>query len=214
MLVLVGEGYELRLDRRAVARSGRLYLSVVEWGVGDGCAQRVVHLLVGVCRPAWQLFEMSWRRHIRESVIVGLARLFLHILEVNRAAVDAHRCAGLHSRCCYAVSGDALGEVEHGWLGASASWHLMLAHVHESVEECSGCYHYCLCSERDAPHRLYAHRLAVLYDQLAGFVLPDVEVVGAVELRAPFPDELAAVALRSRAPYCRSLSAVEHAELY
>ena len=44
-------------------------------------------------------------------------------------------------------------------------------------------------------------------------VLPDVEIGGVVEDFAPFPDELAAVALSARAPHGRAFRFVEHAEL-
>ena len=79
------------------------------------------------------------------------------------------------------MSCNALCEVQHGRFGASASRHLASANVHQSVEECSGCYYYRLGAERHAPHRLYTHSLAILHKQLAGFVLPDVKAVDTVE---------------------------------
>ena len=146
-------------------------------------------------------------------MVVGFARLTLHILEVYATTVDAYRRTRLHSLRRYAVTRDALREVKDGRFGASASRYLLPSHVHQSVKERARCDDYSLCTERHAPDRLHAYRLSVLDKQLAGFVLPDVEVVHTVETGAPFPYKLSSVALCTRAPYCRTFTAVEHTEL-
>ena len=113
-----------------------------------------------------------------------------------------------------AVARDALAEVVYRRLGAAPSLHLPAAYVHEPVEERARCDDGALGAELRSPYSPHSYGGAVLHDELVGLVLPDVETVGGVEGLAPLPDELAAVALRSRAPYRRALPSVEHAELY
>ena len=133
--------------------------------------------------------------------------------------------------------GDALGEKECCRLGDTSAGHLLPAYVHQSVEECSGCYHHTLCPQLGTPDGAHAchvplvggcpgiaglhirvgeHCCGLLFVdyQLHHLVLPDVQVVGIVEHGAPFPDEFLPVALSPWRPYGRPFRAVQHPELY
>ena len=101
-------------------------------------------------------------------------------------------------------------------LGAASALHLSVSYVHESVEEGSRSNYDGFCAELYAPDGPHADdTLGLLVDKkLVGLVLEDVKVRRVVEDSAPLPDELSAVALRTWAPYCRPLGAVQHAELY
>lgn len=94
-----------------------------------------MHLLIGVARPARQLWQLAVRTEERELMIVVLAGLFLHILEVNRALVDAHRSAGFHPSLSHSPPLDTLSEVVDGGFGAASALNFPSADVHEAVEE-------------------------------------------------------------------------------
>ena len=204
MLLLVGEGNQLCFYRGAVARPYALYLSVVERRVGQSASQRVVHLLVCIACPARQLLQHPVFSHEAELVEVVFALLYLHVLKVHRPHVYAHRRAGLHPCASYSVACYAFGQVFHGRLGYASAWQLLASYVQQSVQEGSRRYHHALGSQFNAPHGLHSRGLAVLYYELAGLVLPDVEVGRRVEHLAPFPYKLASVALCPRAPHGRA----------
>ena len=132
---------------------------------------------------------------------------------MHRTLVDAHGRSCLHPCRAYAVACDALGEAGHGRFGYASAGQLVAPDVHQSVEEGSGGHHHASRVQFHAPYSLYSNGSSVFHDQLACLILPDVEVGGIVEHRAPLPDELAAVALCTWAPYSGSLRTVEHAEL-
>ena len=149
----------------------------------------------------------------RELVPVGVARLLLGVLKVDGALVESDGCPGLHSSGPHAPPCYRLCEMISGRFRYPATCHLLVADVHQSVEERPGGYHHRTGPELHAPYRLYAYGDAVFHYQLFGLVLPDVEIVGMVEPVAPFPDKLSPVALRPWRPYGRSLALVEHSEL-
>ena len=198
MLVLVGEGDELRLYARTVAWTGGLYLSVEQRRVVKVGFQYVVYALVGVASPAGQLFQNAVRGHVAELMKVSLAVLPLGIFEVYRALVKSYGCARLHSCGANAPSRDGLGEVCNGRLGAASAWNLMSSDVHQTVEKGAGRDDDTLCAYLYAPYRAHADGFPVLYEQLVGLILPDVEIGGAVKSRPPPPDKLSSVALRAR----------------
>ena len=213
MLVFVRKGHELGLDGRTVARTDALDLTVVEWGVGQSAAERLVNITVGVACPARKLAQDALRRHEAELMEIRFTLLYLHVLEVNRASVDAYRRARLHPGGGYSVACYALGEMRYGRLGDASARHHAPSDVHEAVQECPGRDHDAACPQLGAPYRAHSGGAAVLNDELVGLVLPDVKPLRRVERRAPLPNELLAVALCPRAPHGRSLAAVEHAEL-
>ena len=214
MLFAFREGDQFGLYRWAIAWSYAVYLSVVKWRVGQALSEDVVHGGVGVADPAGELFQGSWSFEEAELVEVVFSFLHFHLFEVHRPFVDAHWCAGFHSRRGDAVAADALREVFDGGFCNPPSTYLAASDVQESVEECP-------CGDDDAfgldfcsPDCAHAGHLAVFHKQFLHLVLPDVESGGVVELFAPFPNELSPVALRPRAPHGRSFRTVEHSELY
>ena len=142
VLRFVGKGDQLGLYAWTVSRTNALYLSIEEWRVGQGRSQTLVNLWVGIGYPAGQLSHGPSFAHERELVEVVLAVLALHLIEVHAPAIYPHRCTCLHTSGGDAVSGDALGEVQAGWLGASSARPLCLADVHKPVEEGSCCDDY------------------------------------------------------------------------
>ena len=108
---------------------------------------------------------------------------------------------------------DALRQVRNGRFGdASASNHFA-PDVHQAVEKRARGDDNGLGPQLDAPDSAHADGLSVLYQQLIGLILPDVQTVGFIDMAPPFPDEFPAVALRPRAPDGRSFAQVQHAEL-
>ena len=174
-----------------------------------------MHLLIGVARPARQLWQLTVRPEERELVVVVLAGLFLHVLEVDRALVDAYRSAGFHPCLSHTPSLDAFGEVVDGGFGAASALDFPSADVHEAVEEGAGGDDDGPGAEFHAPYcsHSYDRPRGAVDEELVGLVLEDVEVRGVVEDMSPLPDELPAVALCPRTPHCRSFRAVEHTEL-
>ena len=182
-----------------------------------------MYSLVGVACPARQLLKNLVRCEEAELMEVVLALLYLHFIEMHRALVYPHGCAGLHPFRTDAVACYALGEMRHGWLCAPSSSHHLTPYVHQSVEESAGGHHHSLCSQLCPPDGPYSRHLRLFFaigvgilmrQQLVCLVLPDAEVGRVVEHAPPFPNEFCAVALSSRAPYGRTFAAVEHTELY
>ena len=214
VLLLAGKGDEFGLYRRAVARSGALYLPVEERRVCQSAAEYVVRLLVGITGPTRQLLQCAERSHITELMKSLFAGLLLCVFEVYTSSVDAYGCARLHTPYAYAVAGYALAEVQDSRLGASATRHLMLADVHESVEECACRHHHRAGMECYSPDGGNSHSHTVFDDECVCLVLPDIQIVGVVKYFAPFPDELSPVALRPWRPNGWAFSLIEHSELY
>ena len=97
VLITLRKGDDLRLDAGAITRTDTLDLSVVEWRVRQALPQDVVTSLVGVGRPATQLPQQTMLRiEEREFMEIILTRLFGHLLKMDTAGINAHRCSGLH----------------------------------------------------------------------------------------------------------------------
>ena len=116
---------------------------------------------------------------------------------------------------------DALGEMGYGRLcDTSARYHLP-SDMQQSVKEGASGDDDRLGMYLGTPDGAYAYYLFGLLlchsnrlnQEFVGLVLPDVKVGCAVQHAAPFPDELAAVALCTGTPYSRTLRTVQHAEL-
>ena len=164
MLLLVGKGDKLGFYRRAVARPDALYLSVVQRRVGQCGHERGVNVGVGVASPARELLQRPACWHEAEAVEVVLALLHLHVLKVDRAAVDAHGRAGLHPSGGHSVARDALGEASDGRFGNASARQMLASDVQQSVEEGACGEHHALRAQLNAPHGAYAHGAAVLHE--------------------------------------------------
>ena len=242
MLWTVREGDQLRFYRRTIAGTYRLYLTIVEWGIGQTAQQCLVDFGIGVAHPTRQLLQRtlggvvspvasSTKRGILAAVIgsskIGefvvsvLAILSLHILEMNATLIDTDGSARLHASRTDAVAGDAFGEMGHGGFGDASTRYHLPTDMHQAVEEGAAGDDDGLGPDFCAPDSLHAHHLIPdgetvrhrLYQQLIGLVLPDVEIRRGIQHGAPFPDKLTPVALGTRTPNGRSLAAIEHTEL-
>ena len=94
---LVGEGHDLRLDRRAVARSDALDHAGVDRAAVEVCADDGMCALVGIGKVADSLVFDRVRGGKRERLDLLVARLQLHAREVDRARIHARRRAGLEA---------------------------------------------------------------------------------------------------------------------
>ena len=92
---LVGEGHDLRLDRRAVARADALDHAGVDRAAVEVRADDGMRALVGIGQVAHGLVFDRVRGGKRERFDLRVARLQLHAREVHRARVHARRRAGL-----------------------------------------------------------------------------------------------------------------------
>ena len=151
--------------------------------------------------------------HIRELVPVGVTRLFFGVFKVDGSFVEPYWCPGFHPACTYAPLCDRPGEVMGSWFCNPSPCNLVMADVHESVEKSSCCYDDGTGTKLHTPYCPDANSLTVLHDELFRLVLPDVKIISVVEHPAPFPDELATIALGAWRPDGRPFAFVEHAEL-
>ena len=144
---------------------------------------------------------------------IVLPLLNLQLVEMHAPAVDAHRCTRLHPPVCDAMFGDGFGQfVRCRFRHASARQHGP-SHVHQSVEERARRQYHALGAERHAPQGDHSPHFAILYQQPAHGVLPDVQIRCILQHLTPRPNELIAVALRTRAPHGRPFRTVQYAEL-
>ncbi len=133
--------------------------------------------------------------HIGELMPVGVTGLLFCIFEMYCPFVEPHGCTSLHPSGAYPPACNRLCKMIGSRFCNPAPCHFMMADVHESVEEGSCGDDNSASTELDAPDRSYADCFTVLYDELVGLVLPDVEIIGVVEDAPPFPNKFSAVAL-------------------
>ena len=96
MLLAVGEYDQFSLYAGAISRSDALDLSVVEGRIFKALAQRIVHLLVGIARPARKLLQRACIADERKAMIVGFTGFYAHIFEMDGPSVYSHGGTGLH----------------------------------------------------------------------------------------------------------------------
>ena len=172
-----------------------------------------MHFLVGVHRPAGQLFQGPAFVEVTELIGSALSWLYFHILEMNAALIDTDRSASLHPRRTDPVPSDALCQMGDCRLRNSATRNHLPTDMHQSVEEGSCRQHHTLRIEFSTPDGSDTDGLAVFNKQLISLILPDVEVGGSIKMSAPLPDELPSIALSPWTPDGRTLAHVEHTEL-
>ena len=148
---------------------------------------------------------MTMRTIERELMIVGLSRLWFHLIKVYRTAVNAHRSTRLHAISTNTMARNALRKVVNSRLCASSTFYLSFPDMHQSIKEGARSDNHCACIDVNTPYRSDTQYLTILYQQFVGLILKDVEIVRMVEYCAPFPDKSATVTLRSRTPNGRSL---------
>ena len=92
---LIGEGHDLRLDGRAIARADALDHAGVDRAAVEVRADDGVRALVGIGQVAHGLVFNRVRGGKRKRLDLRVTRLQLHAREVHRACVHARRRAGL-----------------------------------------------------------------------------------------------------------------------
>ena len=120
-----------------------------------------MHFLVGVHRPAGQLFQGPAFVEVTELIGSALSWLDLHILEMNAALIDADRSASLHPRCADTMTGDAFCETGDCWLCNPTASHHLPSDMHQSVKESTSRQHHTLRIEFSAPDGADTDGLAV-----------------------------------------------------
>ena len=108
-------------------------------------------------------------------MIVCLARLHFHLVEVDRTGVDADRSSSFHSLTADSVFGDGIGQKVCCGLGATSAGNLLLTYVHQAIEEGAGGDDYGFCIEGSAPEGGQAFYFSVFNDDFGSFVLPDMK---------------------------------------
>ena len=139
-------------------------------------------------------------------------------IEMYRAAVEAHRRAGLHPVSGESESAQLFGNAGGGRLGTAATGKLHAANVHQPVQERAVGKHHGAGGEFHAESGFHAcdtRFLAIVVDGQAGNgVLPHPQVRRLLKLMTPVFRKPHAVNLGARAPHGGAFRAVEHAELY
>ena len=123
---LVGEGHDLRLDRRAVARSDALDHAGVDWAAVEVRADDGMRALVGIGQVAHGLVLDRVCGGKRERLDLLVARLQLHVRKVDRARIHARRRAGLEAAHAQPQRLAALGQRARGRqpVGAGIAQHI------------------------------------------------------------------------------------------
>ena len=220
--VLVGKAVDLVFHTGAVARAHAFDLAGEHGAAVKAAADDFVRALVGVRDPARHLLGVHGRmaheaEHGHGALVHAarhtVTRLFLALAEVNRAAVNARRRAGLQA---------ALGQLQFLETGAErhrrrvpcpASRVIVQAHVDLAIEERPGRQHHGARAEADAHLRHRAHHPVALHHQVIHGLLeqPQVGLVLQHAADGGFVED--AVGLRACGAHGRAFGAVEGAEL-
>ncbi len=142
MLFLVSEGHQFCFYAGTISWPNALDLTIIERRVRQSLSQSLMHFLVGISYPARQLWELSDFSHEGEFVKITLARLQLHLIEVDSPSVHSNRRTCFHPACRDTMLRDAFCQMKAWAFCTSASWQFGSAYVHEPVEEGSCCDDY------------------------------------------------------------------------
>ena len=123
---LIGEGHDLRLDGRAVARADALDHAGVDRAAVEVRADDGMRALVGIGQVADGLVFDRVRGGKRERLDLRVARLQLHVRKVHRARIHARRRAGLEAAHPQPQRLTALGQRARGRqpVGAGIAQHI------------------------------------------------------------------------------------------
>ncbi len=139
VLLLVGEGAKLVLDRGTVTGSDALDRAVEERRAVEAAAQRVVHFGRGVDQKAWKLVANGRRiGRKREFRRIRVAVLGLQRFEIDGSRIESGRGAGLHAADFEACRTQIFGDSVRCGIARATSFGLLRAAVHHPVEEGSG----------------------------------------------------------------------------
>ena len=177
MTVLVGEGDDLRLDARAIAGADTLDLAIVQRRAIEGFTQDGVAGLIGIERIAGELTQRRAGRHIEEGelMMIILALLYAHLIEVQAAGIDTWGRTRLHAVGANTRLLQLLGDAVGSWLGDTTARDLQLAEVHQSREEGPRGQDDGIGGEVHAQQGLYATHTTLLEGEARDGVLPLVE---------------------------------------
>ena len=207
---LVGEGHDLRLDRRAVARSDALDHAGVDRAAVEVCADDGMCALVGIGKVADSLVFDRVRGGKRERLDLLVARLQLHVREVDCARIHARRRAGLEAAHAQPQRLTALGERPGGGqpVGAGIAQHV--AHDRASAQVCARGEHGGAAAVDGAVCRHDGADMSVLRLDGDDLRLLDAQVRLQLERVLHHGLILAPVGLRAQRVHGRALAAVEH----
>ena len=145
---------------------------------------------------------------------IGVAVLAHRLVEMHRAAVNAHRRSRLHSAHLETKPAQLLRDAVRRRLRDASATDFHAAYMHQTIEKRTSGQHHRLRLERDPHSRAHTSYPAVLNDKFHNRVLPHVKAVGVLNAASPSLDKLNAVGLRTRTPHRRTLRPVQHPELY
>ena len=212
--VLVGETVDLVLDRRAVARADTFDHAGEHRAALETAADDVVGALVGVGDPAWQLLRVHRAAAaVGEHRLRGIARLRFHHAEIDAAAIDARRGAGLQAPDRQAQLAQAFAQRRcRGIAGATAAV-VFQPDVDLAGQEGAGGEHHALAAEGDADGGDGAGDTVALDQEVVHRLLEQRQVGLVFQHLADRRLVQHAVGLGAGGAHCRTLGGVEGAEL-
>src|SRR5690606_35558217 len=183
-------------------------------GLVEAFAKLLVHCCTGVGDEAALLLSQGLGRVRKgEFARILISWLFLHAGIVQRPAIDPWWCSGLHPAGFESQGYQLLSESCGGLLGSAATSKVLFADMDFPIEE-GAIGQNDRFSRNFQPERgAYAHDSAVLNQNFAGHVLPEVDIRIAFKGKAPLLGEGDPVVLGTGTPHGRAFGSIEHAEL-
>ena len=207
---LVGEGHDLRLDGRAVARADALDHAGVDRAAVEVRADDGVRALVGIGQVAHGLVLDRVRGGKRERLDLRVARLQLHAGKVHRARVHARRRAGLEPAHAQPQRLAALGQRPGGRQAVRAGIAQYIAHDRAPVQIRARRQHGGAAAVHGAVRRHDGADAAVLRLDGHDLRLLDAQVRLQLERVLHHGLILPPVGLRAQRVHGRPFAAVEH----
>ena len=213
VVVLVGEAVDLILDGGAIARPTALDATCEHGRALETGAENVVGTEVGIGNIAGALLGKWLGISERELGRMLVARLDLQAVEVDGAAVDAYRRAGLEALHLESEAAQLVGKPGGRGLPYPTALPRIGADIDGAVEEGATGEHHGAAG--DGVSHAGAHAADGIAVELEGYdlVLPKGKSRDILQHLAPIQREEHAVALGAWAPHGRALGEVEHAEL-
>ena len=138
MALLVGESDDFVLDRRAIARPGRLDLPGVHRRAVQIRADQLMRHGARVGQMTEHLRQLEPVGEDRERPRLFVAGRLLELRKVDGVLRHARRRPGLQPSEAEAHGAQRVGECFGGRLAEAAAHGLHFARVHEGAEECAG----------------------------------------------------------------------------
>ena len=209
-----GKAVDLVLDGRAIPGTDALDHAREHGGAVECRADDLVSALVGVCDPARQLRRVhAALAEEREHRLRRIAWLHFHHAEVDAAAIDPRRGAGLEPADRQLQFSQPCGKGRGRRLPGTAGGVAPEADVDQAGKESPGGQHDGARPKFDAQLRAHADHAPALDQDVVYGLLEEQQVGLALEPPADRVPIKHAVGLRARRPHGGTLGSVQNAEL-